>query len=118
MNIIDIAKKLGEFLKGETIIFDLMSYSEDAERPYLIVDGERQNVVETTLNVQGTLLEVEFSDGSCGSFSFYEEEGDTIDDIEKECREMGIYQLLKDMYYETDGSFDIGDFEQYFLGIK
>ena len=36
----------------------------------------------------------------------------------KRSGEMGIYNLLKDMYMETDESFDLGDFEQDFLGNR
>jgi hypothetical protein len=118
MNIIEVAKMLGEFLKGETIYFDLASYSADAEPPFLIVDNKREIVESATLNKEGTFLVVEFANGGGAGFGFYEEDGLTIDDIEKECGEMGIYQLLKDMYYETDESFDIGDFEQDFLKLS
>jgi hypothetical protein len=117
MRITEVVKKLAELLNGRTIYFDLKSYSEDAEPPYLIVDGERKIVEESQLNKAGTYLEVSFADGSCGGFNFYAENDLDIDEIEKECGKMGIYNLLKDMYMETDESFDLGDFEQDFLGI-
>lgn len=117
MRITEVVKKLAELLNGRTIYFDLKSYSEDAEPPYLIVYGDRKIVEEVTLNKEGTYLEVSFADGSGGSFDFYAENDLDIDEIEEECGEMGIYNLLKDMYMETDESFDLGDFEQDFLGI-
>lgn len=117
MRITEVVKKLAELLNGRTIYFDLKSYSEDAEPPFLIVDWKRKIVEEVTLNKAGTYLEVSFVDGSGGSFDFYAENDLDIDEIEKECGEMGIYNLLKDMYMETDESFDLGDFEQDFLGI-
>ena len=112
MNIIEVAKMLGEFLKGETIYFDLASYSADAEPPFLVVDNKREIVESATLNKEGTFLVVEFANGGSAKFGFYEGERLPIDDI------MGIYRLLKDMYYETDESFDIGDFEQDFLKLS
>lgn len=109
MEIIEIAEKLGRLLNGQTIHFDLKSYDDESTLP-CIIDNEKVLVVESALlSNDGQTLEVDFKDGTNMRYD--------IQPNDDECNELGIYQLLKDMYMETDYSCEIGDFEQDFLGL-
>jgi hypothetical protein len=41
----------------------------------------------------------------------------TEEEFEEGANEIGLYELLTDIYYETEESLEIGDFETDFLGI-
>jgi hypothetical protein len=45
-----------------------------------------------------------------------EENNLTEEEFEKEAEAIGLYELLSDIYYETEESYEIGDFELDFLG--
>ena len=120
MNFIDVAKKLAELLDGKTIYFDHKSYDLAEDIPHIFVDGKRYDVDNATFNADGTFLDlsvIDKTDWSVSGFGigFYEEDGLTTEDIERECENMGLDALFHDIYYETEESWEIGDFETDFL---
>lgn len=116
MNIIEIAKRLGEFLNGRTIYFDHKSYDFAEDIPHIIMDGKRENVLSIQFNDDGSFLNIETETYEYG-IGFYEDEDTTFEQILKEAEEMGLYDLFSNIYYETEESWEIGDFETHFLGI-
>lgn len=119
MSIVEIAKKLGTLLNGETIYFDHKSYDLAEDIPHIFRDGKRYNVESAKFSNDGTFLRLELSSWSLYAvgLDFNEGEGWTLEDIEKVCEEMGLDALFHDIYYETDHSVEIGDYEVDFLGI-
>lgn len=119
----EIALKLALLTNGKTITFDHKSYDDANDIPHLMVDGIRFNVETAKFNEKGKFLEVTGSTNMnpCSlagmGITFVEDENLTEELIEKECKEMGMYELFSDIYYETNESNDIGDFEIDFLGI-
>jgi hypothetical protein len=116
MNIIEIAHKLGEFLNGRTIYFDHKSYDLEEDIPHIIIDGKRENVHTAQFNEDGSTLII-VTDSYEYTLGFYEDEDTTTEEILKEADEMGLYDLFSDIFYETEESWEIGDFELDFLGI-
>ena len=116
----EIALKLALLTNGKTITFDHKSYDDANDIPHLMVDGIRFNVETAKFNENGKFLEVTGSTNMnpCSlagmGITFVEDENLTEELIEKECKEMGMYELFSNIYYETN---NIGDFEIDFLGI-
>ena len=113
MSIFEIAQKVSELFKGRTIYFDFKSYDYEDDIPHIYDGSKRCNVNCVRFNDKGDFFEVITDTFACG-ISFNDTTEDEFDD---EASEMGLYQLLKDVYYETDDSVDLGDFESDFLGI-
>ena len=117
------ALKLALLTNGKTITFDHKSYDDANDIPHLMVDGIRFNVETAKFNEKGKFLEVTGSTNMnpCSlagmGITFVEDENLTEELIETECKEMGMYELFSNIYYETNESNDIGDFEIDFLGI-
>jgi hypothetical protein len=115
MNIIEIAHKLGEFLNGRTIYFDHKSYDLEEDIPHIIIDGTRENVQTAQFNEDGSILTI-VTDSHEYTLDFKDEDTPT-EEILKESEEIGLYDLFSDIFYETEESWEIGDFELDFLGI-
>lgn len=119
----EIALKLALLTNGKTITFDHKSYDDVNDIPHLMVDGIRFNVETAKFNEYGKFLEVTGSTdmNPCSlagmGITFVEDENLTEELIETECKEMGMYELFSNIYYETNESNDIGDFEIDFLGM-
>ena len=113
----EIVKKLAELLyKDEgvydgAVCFDWSSYDLDEDIPYLIINGERIKIEEFKVNKEGTEIIVISGDDK------YTLDLTTSPFTEQEYEDMGMYALLNSVYYETDYSWEIGDFEIDFLGI-
>lgn len=124
MNLIEIAKKLGSLLKEETIFFDHKSYDYAEDIPHVFMDGKRYNVVSVTFSADGMDIGIDVIDISEHKLDGFGislredlENGVTTEVILKEAEEMGLDALFHDVYYETDYSYEIGDFETDFLGV-
>lgn len=115
MNIIEIAHKLGEFLNERTIYFDHKSYDLEEDIPHIIIDGKRENVQTAQFNEDGSILII-VTDSHEYTLDFKSEDT-TTEEILKEAEEIGLYDLFSDIFYETEESWEIGDFELDFLGI-
>lgn len=119
----EIALKLALLTNGKTIIFDHKSYDDANDIPHLMIDSIRFNVETAKFNEYGKFLEVTgyTNMNPCSlagmGITFVENENFTEELIEAGCKEMGMYELFSNIYYETNESNDIGDFEIDFLGI-
>lgn len=113
MTIRDIAKKLAKLLKGRTIYFDFKSYDNEEDIPHIFDGRTRCDVEVVRFNDNGDFFEIITKSVSMGielyDITFEEEE------FEEGANEIGLYELLRDIYYETDESQEIGDFEDDFL---
>jgi hypothetical protein len=109
-----IAIKLAkEILKGRIIYFDYKSYDNQEDYPHIIVNGERYDIDSVKLSKHGEYMECNGDYKGTGvdytfGISF-------IELTEDELEEIGIPALLHDIYYETDESVELGDFEDDFL---
>ena len=118
MNTQEIVKKLAELLYMENslyngvIHFDWSSYEFDGDIPTLKIDNKFVKIEEFRVNKEGTEIVVISGNDSYTlnlTTSPY-----TVQDYE----DMGMYEFLSSVYYETDNSWEIGDFEIDFLGIN
>ena len=100
----EIIAKLAKLLDGRTIYFDHKSYDDQEDIPYITIRGERRNVESVKITKYNGLIIC-----CVGTTILY----DTDEFVETE----EVYNLLQNMYYETNESYDIGDFEQDFLGL-
>lgn len=113
----EIVKKLAELLyKDEgvydgVVCFDWSSYDYDEDIPNLTIDNKIVKIEEFRVNKEGTEIIV-ISDNDKYTLDLT-----TSPFTEKEYSDMGMYTLLSSVYYETDYSWEIGDFEIDFLGI-
>lgn len=113
----EIVKKLAELLHKDegvyegVVYFDWSSYDLDDDIPYLIINGERIQIEEFKVNKEGNEIVVINGDDS------YTLNLDKCTFTEQDFEDMGMYALLNSVYYETDYSWEIGDFEIDFLGI-
>lgn len=126
MELREIAKKIADLLwnsgYGGEISFDHKSYDDPNDIPHLYIDGERYNVETFFIGCGGLQITTYFSTPNkegCTAYDFalYEDEDTSAEDIERELEKYGFDELLRDVYYETSESYEIGDFEMDFLGI-
>ena len=114
----EIVKKLAELLHKDegvyegVVYFDWSSYDLDDDIPYLIINGERFQIEEFRVNKEGNEIIVISGDDS------YTLNLDECTFTEQDFEAMAMYTLLNSVYYETDYSWEIGDFEIDFLGIN
>ena len=117
MNTQEIVKKLAELLyKDEgvydgAVCFDWSSYDLDEDIPNLTINNKIVKIEEFMVDKEGTEIIVISGDDS------YILDLTTSLFTEQEYKDMGMYALLNSVYYETDYSNEIGDFEMVFLGI-
>lgn len=117
MNTQEIVKKLAELLyKDEgvydgVVYFDWSSYDLDEDIPNLTIDNKIVQIEEFRVNKEGTQIAVINGNNN------YILDLTTNPFTEQEYEDMGMYTLLNSVYYETDYSWEIGDFEMNFLGI-
>lgn len=113
MTIKTIAKKLAKLLNGRTTYFDFKSYDIQDDVPHIFVNGVRYNITYVKMENNGSYMEC------CGNYKgtgIYYAFGISIRTLtDTELEEMGIPALLHDIYYETDESAELGDFEDDFL---
>ena len=113
MSIFEITKKLANLLKGRTIYFDFKSYDNEECIPHIFDGGTRCNVEIVRFNENGDFIEIITKSVSMG-IALYDI---TEEEFEEDANDIGLYELLTDIYYETEESLEIGDFEMDFLGI-
>ena len=111
MSILEIAKEVGNLLKGRAIYFDFKSYDNEEDIPHIFDGRTRCNVEVVRFNDNGDFFEIITKSVSMG-IGLYDI---TEEEFEDDANEMGLYELLRDIYYETDESQEIGDFEMDFL---
>lgn len=116
MNTREQIKKLASLLDGKVMYFDHKSYDFAEDIPHLILDGERKNINSVSIGKDGLTMKVMTTDCEY-SLGFNEdiENGDTFETIDKELKECGMDEFLRDIYYEHPRSWEIGDYEDDFL---
>ena len=116
MSILEVAKKVGNLLKGRTIYFDFKSYDNEEDIPHIFDGRTRCDVEVVRFNDNGDFFEIITKSVSMG-IVLYDNDGDNLteEEFEEGANEIGLYDLLRDIYYETDESAEIGDFEDDFL---
>lgn len=118
MNTQEIVKKLAELLYMENslyngvIHFDWSSYDFDGDIPTIKIDDKFIKIEEFRVNKEGTEIVVISGNDS------YTLNLTTSPYTEQDYEDMGMYEFLSSVYYETDYSWEIGDFEIDFLGIN
>ena len=114
MTIFEQAQKLYNYpnFRYQSFYFDHKSYDDAEDIPHVIFDGRRMNVYTTNFAFGGRALRCHVADDVVREIIIrLEVEDDKL-------MEIGIDRLLRDMYYETEESGEIGDFELDFLGIE
>lgn len=114
MTLFKITKKLADFLKGRTIYFDHKSYDFAEDIPHIFDGDKRHNVHRVRFNENGEFFEIITDSYACRVDLCDVSE----DDFNEEGNAMGLDELLHDIYYETEESWEIGDFEDDFLTLE
>lgn len=114
------AKALYRLIGNRTISFDHNSYDLAEDIPNIIHDGRRINVFSVQFIRNGSALCCGLDDKilcevTIKLFNNEHEIGDA--EFDKILNGYGLDQLFHDMYYETNESGDIGDYELDFLGL-
>lgn len=109
-----IAELLWKNGNNGVVCFDHKSYDIETDIPHIDVDGERVLVETFLINKDGSQFTI------CAGNDTYTID---MDDIPSEWDddyfiEIGLDVLLRDVYYETSVSGDIGDYELDFLGDR
>lgn len=94
------------------VYFDHKSYDNETDIPHIDVDGERVWVDKFIINKDGSQFTI------CAGEDAYTLDMNNIpnewdDDY---FIEIGLDALLRDVYYETSESYEIGDYEMDFIG--
>lgn len=113
------AKALYRLIGNRTISFDHKSYDLAEDIPHIILDGRRINVFSVQFIHNGSALCCELDDEFLNEVTIKVVNTDCGMDcvFDKTLNLYGLDQLFHDMYYETDESGDIGDYELDFLGL-
>lgn len=101
--------KVREYLNTygyDNISFDFSSYADEKDIPAITYKGERRKVCEF----------IPISEGTIGLVlsPYWHIVVININDIDDD----ELLALLQDVYYETNESADVGDFEMDLLGVK
>lgn len=96
------------------VCFDHKSYDDETDIPHIDIDGERVLVDTFNINRDGSQFTI-----ISGRDSYILD----MDAIPSEWDddyfiEVGLDTLLRDVYYETDKSWEIGDYELDFLNKR
>ena len=120
-NTLQIRKELGKIAEllwgnGENgvVCFDRSSYDLESDIPHLVIDGKYVIVDTFIINKDGSQFTV-CDDNKRDSYTL------DMDAIPTEWDdnyfiEVGLDALLRDVYYETKESYEIGDYEMDFIG--
>ena len=95
-----------------TIYFDHKSYDDETLIPHIDIDGVRVLVSEFTINRDGSQFSIIDTDDNSYILDMDAIPEEWDDDY---FIEIGLDTLLRDVYYETDESCEIGDYEIDFL---
>ena len=113
------AKALYRLVGNQTICFDHKSYDCVEDIPHIILDGRRINVFSVQFIHNGSALCCELDDEFLNEVTIKVVNTDCGMDcvFDRTLNLYGLDQLFHDIYYETDESGDIGDYELDFLGL-
>lgn len=107
-----IAKYLYEIGRNGKVNFDFSSYECEFDIPHLIIDGDVIWIESFYITEDGSCMGLIADNGDILSTNF--------DNIPEEWDDeyfelLGLDTLLRDVYYETTESYEIGDYELDFL---
>ena len=94
------------------IYFDHKSYDDNRDIPHLLIDAELVYVYKFYINREVTLMQITDDENNLYTLDLTalpEEWDDEYFD------QIGMFELLQDVYYETTESYEIGDYEIDFL---
>lgn len=94
------------------IYFDHKSYDDNRDIPHLLIDGELVYVVKFYVNREETLMQITDDENKVYTLDLTELPEEWNDDY---FDQIGMFELLQDVYYETTESYEIGDYEIDFL---
>lgn len=118
----DQAKKMYNHpsFKYKMFYFEHKTYDDKADIPHIHIDGRRLNVFATNFAYGGEALRCQLDDDFIMEviICFQPNDWGKQDEHEAKLIEMGVDELLQNMYYETDESNELGDYELDFLNIE
>ena len=107
-----IAKQMWGLVGNNVIYFDHKSYDYQEDIPFVNIGGNKYLVDSARLDNGGMFLEIISNDDKFTLDLSNLPKSYTDDFLLNECN---LYALFMDMYYETEQSYEIGDFEMDFL---
>ena len=94
------------------IYFDHKSYDDNRDIPHLLIDGELIYVYKFYVNREETLMQITDDENKLYTLDLTELPEEWDDEY---FDQIGMFELLQDVYYETTESYEIGDYEIDFL---
>lgn len=114
------AKALYRLLNNNSVLFDHKSYDDPDDIPHIVLDGRRIDVYSLNFAFAGSGLRCCLKDDFLHEIIINLDNSRTKlndEEFDKQLNSMGLDELFHDMYYETDESYSIGDYELDFLGL-
>lgn len=118
MKIHDYLKKIGELLYSNEeyngmVYFDHKSYDNDNDIPSIIIDDKKVLVEEFYISEDCDFISIYDDNNNLYMLDMNAIPSEWNDDY---FEEIGLFNLLQDVYYETSMSYEIGDYELDFIG--
>lgn len=106
-----IIEKLGVVTNGARVYFDPKTYDFQEDIPRITANGKEYVVEDMAISAEenGTRLDINYNDGSRTNILLNSENTNALEQLE------GLEDLLRDFYYGSPVSYDIGDYEMDFL---
>lgn len=112
------AKALYRLFGKRTFFFDHKSYDNLEDIPHIFLNGKRIDVYSVHFVYGGTAIFCELKDNVLSEITIkLVNEKMTDDDFDEILISYGFDTLFHDMYYESEESYEIGDYELDFLGL-
>lgn len=108
----EIANLLWENGYEGRVYFDHKSYDDENDIPRLKICGEIVLVEQFSINKEGDIVSVSDREGNFYSMMITGWSDEWNDSYYES---VGLFDLLYDVYYETDESGEIGDYEMDFI---
>lgn len=117
MKIHDYLKKIGELLYSNEeyngrVYFDNKSYDDENDIPCIIIDDKKVLVEEFHINEDCDFISIYDDNNNLYMLDMNAIPSEWNDDY---FEEIGLFNLLQDVYYETSMSYEIGDYELDFI---
>lgn len=118
MKIHNYLKKIGELLYSNEeyngrVYFDHKSYDDTNDIPCIIIDNKKILVEEFHINEDCDFISIYDDNNNLYMLDMNAIPSEWNDDY---FEEIGLFNLLQDVYYETSMSYEIGDYELDFIG--
>ena len=108
----EIANLLWENGYEGKVYFDHKSYDDENDIPRIKTGGEIVLVEQFSINKEGDIVSVTNENGDFYSMMITGWSDEWNDSYYES---VGLFDLLRDVYYETDESYEIGDYEMDFI---